>query len=283
MAGQQTAAIGSAQLGAVLPGVASAVPLTIVGYPFDTVKTRLQLQRNLGMVQCVKDIAANEGLLSLYRGSSISLCILSCKMGLELSVFEWCSARFRETSAAPFAGGLFGSFFSTTAMCPLTVVKIQMQMAGRGTHASPAAAASAVWRARGIRGFFHGLTANLGVQVPFSTLFFGSYGLLREALPQAPWSPLVAGGAASLATWTVLQPLDTLRTIAMGNAHQTTVSGADASASSAPSAFVRSLVRHCGVRSLWRGFGPVTLRAIPSSGGSMLMYEWAKMSFNKGV
>merc|ERR1719387_621735 len=224
------------------------------------------------MVQCVRELFAKDGLRSLYRGSSVALSILSCKMALELSVFEWCSASFRATGA-PFAGGLVGSVISTSLLCPLTVMKIQMQS---GMHASPGAAASAVWRACGIRGFFHGLPASFGIHVPFSTLFFGTYGLLRDALPHSAWAPALAGGAASVATWTVLQPLDTLRTISMSSAHRTRRIDASVPSATSPSAFVRSLIQQVGVRSLWRGFGPVALRALPSSGSSMLVYEWAK-------
>jgi hypothetical protein len=79
----------SSQLGVVFPGAAAALPLVLFGYPFDTVKTRLQLckniNRNLGMIECVREIAAKEGLLSFYRGSSVSLSNLASKLGLELS------------------------------------------------------------------------------------------------------------------------------------------------------------------------------------------------------
>lgn len=265
---QQAAGNGTgSKLNKVIPGVAASVPLVVAGYPCDTVKTRLQINRHLGMAQCIREIAAKEGLFSLYRGCSISLGVLSCKMALELSLFEWCSNKFAG-SAAPFVGGMIGSTISTTMLAPLFVLKVQMQMAG--THANPAAAAAAVWQASGVRGFWHGLGANLAVHVPFSTLFFGTYGLLRDTSPEATWwSPALAGGTASIATWTVLQPLDTLRTIAMSKANHAV--RADVS----PSAFLRGLVQQYGIRSLWRGFAPVTLRALPSSGGSMLFYEWA--------
>jgi hypothetical protein len=63
--------------------------------------------------------------------------------------------------------------------------------------------------------------------------------------------------------------MDTRRTIAMGTAHRTV-------SANAASALMRSRIQDCGIRSLWRGFGPVALRALPSSGGSMLVYEWVK-------
>lgn len=272
--GDSAAVISKGQLGSLLPGAASAVPLSIVGYPFDTVKTRLQVRGNLGMVQCMREMVAKEGFLSLYRGFSVSLWLLSGKMTLDLAAFELCSSRFSSSAIAPFAGGLFGSIISTSLLCPLMVVKIQMQAAGRGTHSSPCAAASAVWRASGVRGFYSGLPAALGVQVPFATLFFGTYGRLRDALPQTAWSPAFNGGVASIATWTVLQPLDTLRSRAMAAAH--CKASPDVSMSRALPALGRSLIQESGVLSLWRGFGPVALRAFPSSGTSMLVYEWAK-------
>jgi hypothetical protein len=164
---------------------------------------------------------------------------------------------------------MLGGAASTVVLCPLTVIKVQMQMAGRGLHASPLAAASAIWRANGFQGFYRGLMANLGVQVPYSTLFFGIYGMLRDSQPRTTWSPVFCGGVASIATWTLLLPVDTLRTIKMGSVHHTM-------SKNEISALVKKRVQHSGLKSLWRGFTPVALRALPSSGSSMLVYEWAK-------
>jgi hypothetical protein len=62
----------------------------------------------------------------------------------------------------------------------------------------------------------------------------------------------------------------------MSSAHCTKRVDASLPFAASPLASARSLIKQVGVRSLWRGFGPVTLRALPSSGSAMLVYEWAK-------
>lgn len=256
----------------VLPGAASAVSLVAVGYPFDTVKTRLQLQMHPSMVHCFRNVAAKDGLLSLYRGASMAWAQHSCRLPVELAVFEWFTHRFQGTWGASYAGGLLGGFASTLLVSPLSVIKVQMQMVPK-KYNSPPAAALAIWRAQGIKGFYRGFHTSLCVQVPYSTLFLGTYGLLRDAMPQGVLSPMLAGGLASIMTWTVLQPFDTLRTVSMS---QATATAAHNSTDRSLTSLLRRSMETCGPRGLWRGFAPVAVRALPSSGCSMLAYEGTK-------
>jgi hypothetical protein len=189
-------------------------------------------------------------------------------MSLELALFDTFTKQFQKTPGASFVGGMLGGFTSTLLLCPLSVVTVQMQMVPK-IHRSPLAAAASVWQASGARGFYRGLMAQMCVQVPYSTLYLGSYGLLRDALPERTWSPILAGGSASILTWTVLQPFDTLRTLRQATATKSVIDESLVS-------LLRRSIANCGVHSLWRGFVPVLIRAVPSSGGSMLGYEWTK-------
>jgi len=111
----------------------------------------------------------------------------------------------------------------------------------------------------------------MSVTVPFSTLYFGIYGHLRESLPRSALSTALAGGTASLFTWSVVHPLDTLRT-------RTQASASQPGAADSWLGHLRSAVRGPGgVPSLWRGFGPVALRSLPSQGTAMLAYESTKV------
>jgi len=173
---------------------------------------------------------------------------------------------------------MLGSTLSSTMMCPLSVVKIHMQAAK--TKVPVVQAVRNIWRANGFSGFYRGLGSTVAVHVPYSTLYLGYYGLLRAALPTpnssltAACQTMLAGGASSIATWTLLQPLDTVRTHVQASASLS-------SPHKSWKAQFRTLVKTHGVKSLWRGYVPVAVRSLPSSGGSMLAYEAARSCLAK--
>jgi len=263
----------------LLPGAAHAVTMVAVGYPFDTVKTRLQLRLHTTMVSCCQELVRNEGPLALYRGAAMPLASLVSKRPFEFAAFEWLNGRFREIFGKNFLGGfaassvagsvagLLGAFIG----CPFSVVKIQMQASGREVHATTCSAILTIWKSTGPLGFYRGLNASMIMQVPFAACYLGTYGKLRDTLPKKPLWTAVAGGAASLATCTMLQPLDTVRTMIQASA---TRSVEPKSLSWWP--LVQQVVQERGALALWAGWGPAALRSLPTSAASMLVYEWCR-------
>mmetsp|Transcript_138147 Transcript_138147/g.240292 ORF Transcript_138147/g.240292 Transcript_138147/m.240292 type:complete len:294 (-) Transcript_138147:85-966(-) len=254
----------------LLPGAAHSISTITVGYPFDTVKTRLQLGLHHSMRTCVWEMLRKEGLTSFYRGAAMPLCTLVAKRPLEFAVFEWFNARFRGSRFAPVLGGCLAGVTAAAIGCPFSVVKIQMQATRKEVHASVSAAITAVWRSCGMRGFYRGLLASVYKEVPFATAYLGIYGTLREALPKAYWSAAVAGGSASIMTWTLLQPLDTLKTVIQAKVLQVAEPDLRWTDEARRIAFTR------GYLGLWAGWGPVALRSLPTSATAMVAYEWAR-------
>lgn len=198
------------------------------------------------------------------------LCTLVTKRPVEFAIFELCNTRLSSSRIAPFVGGLLAGCAAAVMGCPFSVVKIQMQASGKELHATSFRAAIAVWKGAGFRGLYRGLKASVMMQVPFSTVYLGTYGKLREALPKTALGTAVAGGAASMLTWTCLQPLDTLRTVTQAGALRSDEPALGVIAQT------RQIVRTRGVLGLWAGWVPVALRSIPTSAASMLAYEGAR-------
>jgi len=253
----------------LLPGAAHAVATVGIGHPFDTMKTRLQLRLHSSMMSCVMETARADGLLSLYRGSAMPMVQLVCKRPFEFAAFEWFNAKCAGMPGASFAGGCFAGVIAATLGCPFSVVKIQMQTSGRDVHSNSFQAVFNVWRQVGLGGFYIGLKASMMTKVPFSTAYLGIYGQLRESLPKSQWTPAVAGGMASIVTWTLLQPLDTICTLI-----QSTVLRPEARKTWRGQ--LTEVVTTRGVLGLWSGWGPVAIRSIPTSAVAMLSYEWAR-------
>ncbi|CAE8587444.1 unnamed protein product [Polarella glacialis] len=253
----------------LLPGAAHAVTMVAVGYPFDTVKTRLMLRLSPGMLECARDVIRTNGALGFYRGCAMPLASLVSKRPFEFAVFEWFNARFENKPGVSFLGGCIAGAIGAVAGCPFSVVRVQMQASSKEVHTNSARAILAVWNSRGLLGFYHGLGASVLMQAPYATVYLGTYGQLRETLPKSGLSTALSGGAASLMTCTLLQPLDTVRTLIQARAI-----GPQEKVSWMTQA--RMVVQERGPLGLWAGWGPSALRSLPTSAASMLVYEKAR-------
>lgn len=253
----------------LLPGAAHSVAIIAVGHPFDTLKTRLQLGLQSNMMQCAWQTFQNHGISGFYRGAAMPLCQLILKRPFEFAVWEWFNATFTGKVYAPVLGGCLAGLTSAAIGNPFSVIKIQLQATGKEEMSNVREAARTVWLSRGMFGFYRGFTISLYKEVPFASVYLGTYGNLREAMPKTNWTPAVAGAIASMITWSVLLPLDTLKTViqyrVLQDVEPLTVWQQ-----------LNSLIRDRGISGLWAGWAPVALRSLPSSAAAMMAYEWAR-------
>lgn len=252
----------------LVPGAAHAVTMVAVGYPFDTVKTRLMLGLHTGMISCIRSTIQTNGPFALYRGCAMPLASMMCKRPFEFAFYEWFKARFNGIPGISFIGGGIAGLIGTFVGCPFSVVRIQMQASSREVHSNCVNAIRAVWSSRGLKGFYQGISASVLMQVPYATVYLGMYGELRERLPKEAWCTAFAGGAASLTTCSLLQPFDTVRTLIQAQAVRPKEEGTTSWRDQA-----RQVVQTRGVIGLWAGWRPSALRALPTSAASMLVYE----------
>jgi len=270
-----------------LPGTAFACCNIFIGYPFDTVKTRLQLQLHPNSKQCLKELGRG-GLpalrTSLYRGASLPLFALVCKQPFEFATFEYCSARWPGALGATYIGGLVAGSVGAMVACPFNVAKIWVQ--SQATAKERPSLKNCLLRTVGCTASnsqgkqFSALPAmkeafkvSIAFQVPFTTAFLGTYGVIRDALPKNSMvSTALAGSGSALLTWSVVLPLDVLRTRVQAGAMKSVETGGR------PQTLLTELVsvlKAQGVKALWTGWGPISMRAI-TAGISMSAYESLK-------
>lgn len=231
-------------------------------------KTRLQLKLHDGVISGVKDLVGKNGALVLYRGCAMPLASLVCKRPFEFAAWEAFNKRYKDLPGKSFVGGCLAGCIGSLMGNPFSVVKIQMQARGKDVHRNTLEAIKAVWRSRGFLGFYHGLTASVIMQVPYASVYLGTYGYFRDTLPKQAWGTAAAGSLASIITWTSLQPLDCIRTTIQASALKE-----DGHRNAKWLATARQILTDRGIRGLWAGWTPVALRAIPTSGLSMVAYE----------
>lgn len=213
--------------GKLLNGAVAGVTGTLVIYPLDMIKTRLQSQRPNASghlpyrsgLHCAQEILRKEGILGFYRGLGPNLVGITPEKAIKLGVNDYVRARFAarqgcSTDALPVASGLVAGaaagFSQVIATNPMEIVKIRMQVAGATASSSsaPPLTAIQVVRQLGLRGLYKGTCATLLRDVPFSILFFPLQAHLKYLLRQPDgttsftgtfWGGIVSGAFAGAA------------------------------------------------------------------------------------
>ncbi|TRY55981.1 hypothetical protein DNTS_018861 [Danionella cerebrum] len=275
-----------------IAGGLGGVCLVSVGHPLDTVKVRLQTQPKplpgrsplyAGTFDCFRKTLAREGMRGLYKGMAapvdgvtpmFAVCFFGFGLGKKL---QQKSPEDALTYPQLFAAGMLSGVFTTSIMAPGERIKcllqIQAAAGGQPKYAGPMDCVKQLYRQNGIRGLYKGTALTLMRDVPASGMYFMTYERLKNALTPEGKSPselsvpsvLFAGGMAGICNWAVATPPDVLK-----SRFQTAPEGRY------PNGFrdvLRELIREEGVRSLYKGFSAVMLRAFPANAACFLGFE----------
>lgn len=277
-----------------------------MGHPFDTIKVRLQTtdpSRFSGPLQCLLQTVRHEGLAGLYKGATPPLLgwavMDSVMLGsltvyrrlLRDHVFAGAPSGPAAAAAAPpllpahghgLAGVLAGATVSFVA-APVEHVKarLQIQYAARKSerlYRGPVDCVAKIWRAHGLRGLYHGLSATLLFR-SFFFFWWGSYDVLSRWLRRhtalgAPAVNFWAGGLSAQVFWLTSYPSDVVKQRimtdplggALGDGTRRFAGWKDAAA---------AVYREAGWRGYWRGFLPCFLRAFPANAVALVAFEGA--------
>ncbi|KAH8145110.1 uncharacterized protein LAJ45_10890 [Morchella importuna] len=186
-----------------------------IEYPFDTVKVRLQSQRDdaplryRGPLDCFRQTVAQDGIRGLYRGISSPLVGAAVENSALFFSYNIAQSFVKKTlypaipeneklplNALVFCGAASGAFASFI-LTPIELIKCKMQVqtiglqrpissgaipsatAGIHTaavrHAGPIALIGEVYRVYGVRGFWHGQFGTFLRETGGSAAWFGSY------------------------------------------------------------------------------------------------------------
>ncbi|TRZ03987.1 hypothetical protein DNTS_018902, partial [Danionella cerebrum] len=275
-----------------IAGGLGGVCLVSVGHPLDTVKVRSQTQPKplpggsplyAGTFDCFRKTLAREGMRGLYKGMAapvagvtpmFAVCFFGFGLGKKL---QQKSPEDALTYPQLFAAGMLSGVFTTSIMAPGERIKcllqIQAAAGGQPKYAGPMDCVKQLYRQNGIRGLYKGTALTLMRDVPASGMYFMTYERLKNALTPEGKSPselsvpsvLFAGGMAGICNWAVATPPDVLK-----SRFQTAPEGLY------PNGFrdvLRELIREEGVRSLYKGFSAVMLRAFPANAACFLGFE----------
>jgi len=192
--------------------------------PFDTTKTILQAtKRDQRALEVVSQVVKKGGVGKLWAGSTASLTGYLIEHAFLFTLFEAakrnrCDSEKLRTSARWCAenGLLCGScsLFSSVPLCVAENVKVKLQ-ARSEIYQSPGQCVRLIYSRNGISGFFRGIQALWCRDAPFFTTYifvhdYTYWNLKEVGLSKVP-STLVAGALGGAVAWTVIFPVDVIK------------------------------------------------------------------------
>ena len=247
-----------------IPGAIQAMTVVTIGYPFDTVKSHMQHAHHKNSWQCMKHVFQEKGVRGFYRGATIPYITLIPKRAIQFQVYE----KLKGRQVNPYACGLGAALSMCWVSSPMQNTKLNMQV--RHKFHSVGDYVKRTYSRHGVLGFYRGFRITLLRDMTFGTLYLGTYSVLKQKfqngmrLPKdTSLAPFLAGGFSSIFTWSVLLPVDHLKTIFQTNRNETTM----------------NIIRNTPLLHYWRSVGPTVIRVFPVSGISMMTYEFSKQYF----
>ena len=247
----------------------------VVGYPFDTVKVRLQTctQYNSAM-HCFKSTIMNEGPMSLFRGVSGLACVALPRFALMFHSNSVARNLFFQSDDSShnylhicLSGALSQILVVPLIVAPLERIKVILQTNTKIN--GQFACLKHIIAQEGFKGVFKGTMITFARDMPSFSTYFLVYEMLRFKFftdhdngTTSTVGTVISGALAGIAGWAVAIPADVIK-----NRHQ--------ACSQSKSAFqnAQMLFRSQGVKGFYLGAGPILLRAGPANAAAFLGYE----------
>ena len=278
----------------------------IVGHPFDLVKVRMQTAEKgvySGAMDVVKKTVAREGLRKgLYAGVSAPLVGVTPMFAVSFWGYDVGKGLVQRFSTVPIknntpqfsiaqisAAGFFSAIPMTLITAPFERVKVLLQIQGQkqlGPGEKPkynggVDVVRQLYKEGGIKSVFRGSAMTLARDGPGSAAYFATYEYCKRSLSPKDaegnatgelslTAVITAGGAAGVAMWIPVFPVDTIKSRLQSAEGRPTIGGT-----------ISTLYKAGGFKAFFPGFAPAIARAVPANAATFLGVELAHKAMNK--
>ena len=257
------------------PGAVAGLTTAILGYPFDTIKTRMQIS-NGSTTNILFNMIKNNGISSVYRGVTIPLISNVIKRSYQYYIFE----DLKQKNINPYLSGSISGISGSLIGCPMHVIKANLQATDKNKYKNASELIKRIYKNEGWKGFYKGFYINLFKDALYGGFYLGNYTLLKNFIPQIIYNKeytqvndyqkkfthFLAGGFSAVFIWGIFIPIDHIETAIQ------TDRGID---------YIINKVKKNNFFILWRGSFPILIRIFPVSAISMLNYELTLSIVNK--
>jgi len=187
------------------------------------------------------------------------------------------------------AAGAFSAVPMTLITAPFERVKVLLQIQGQNPpppgqkpkYSGGLDVVRQLYKQGGVRSVFRGSAMTLARDSPGSAAYFATYEYIKRSLTPKDASGNVtgqlsltavvaAGGAAGVAMWIPVFPVDTIKSRLQSAEGRPTIGGT-----------IRGIYANGGVKAFFPGFGPALARAVPANAATFLGVELAHKAMNK--
>ncbi|KAL7389178.1 hypothetical protein ABVT39_027668 [Epinephelus coioides] len=208
-----------------------------VGYPLDTVKVRIQTQKQFtGIWQCFVATFSKEGVHGFFKGMSFPVTTISLTSSVVFGTYRNCLQCLSQARGAGFGpntkleiflSGLAGGIAQTSVMSPGDIVKVRLQCqteSKRGgtnmpkpKYRGPVHCLLSIIKEEGFMGLYRGALPLMLRDGPSYATYFLTYATICEWLTDGSkkrpdWSGVMfAGGVAGIVGWTIGTPMDVIK------------------------------------------------------------------------
>ncbi|KAI9874836.1 MAG: carnitine transporter [Pleopsidium flavum] len=282
-------------------GGVGGICAVIVGHPFDLVKVRLQTAEKgvyTSAIDVVRKTVAREGLArGLYAGVSAPLVGVTPMFAVSFWGYDvgkglvqrYSTVENNQYSVAQVsAAGFFSAIPMTLITAPFERVKVLLQIQGqkqlkpgeKPRYSGGVDVVRQLYKEGGIRSVFRGSAMTLARDGPGSAAYFATYEYIKRRLtpkdangnpgPLSLPAVMAAGGAAGVAMWIPVFPVDTIKSRLQSAEGRPTIDGT-----------IRGLYASGGLKAFFPGIGPAMARAVPANAATFLGVELAHKAMNK--
>lgn len=295
----------SSQLRSFAAGGFGGICAVLVGHPFDLVKVRLQTAEKgvySSAIDVVRKTVAKDGLRrGMYAGVAAPLVGVTPMFAVSFWAYDLGKQLVRNVStvdspdgtlsiAQISAAGFFSAIPMTAITAPFERIKVILQVQGqkdlapgeKPKYSGPIDVVRGLYKEGGVRSVFRGSVATLARDGPGSAAYFAAYEYIKRAL--TPKDPVTgeagklslgaitaAGGAAGIAMWIPVFPVDTVKSRLQTSSDPSLTVGK----------VVRELYGRGGYKAFFPGIGPALARAVPANAATFLGVELAHQAMNK--
>ncbi|XP_029352212.1 solute carrier family 25 member 47-A [Echeneis naucrates] len=209
----------------------------VVGYPLDTVKVRIQTQKQFtGLWQCAAATLSKEGVQGFFKGMSLPVTTISMTSSVVFGTYRNClqclsqmhdAGSGRNTKLEVFLSGMAGGIAQISVMSPGDIVKVRLQCQTESRQGGnnllkpkyygPVHCLLTIIKEEGVLGLYKGALPLMLRDGPSYATYFLTYTTICEWLKDSgkkrpDWSVvMLAGGIAGMAGWTVGTPMDVIK------------------------------------------------------------------------
>ena len=249
----------------------------LIGYPFDSVKTRLQSIKYPTITTAILSTLEREGIRGFYRGVVPLLASTTVLRAVSWNIYTSNKLKLNQFGIFPqafIAGGATGVVMSVFA-APMEFIKVQRQLQSQILMQSQFKVPNNlyewikfIYSKRGFRGFYSGYSLHAPVDVLGTGFYFGIYesikhfgsvnGLNMNLLP------LIAGALSGSLSWILVFPFDVVKSLYQKQVLITNTS---------ISKLIQSRYREMGLLGFYRGLSMQLVRSVPVHSINFFVYE----------